>query len=137
MGSRYQADIPENIHTLVAQIATIASSDEATIPCFRMPVAGKVLSIYYTLNASQDSVETDYKTISIINKGVAAAGSTEVASLVYTAVHAAYVPAALTLSSTAADLAFTAGQVLAFNAANSGDGAALGAGYLTVNYQMT
>jgi hypothetical protein len=77
---------------------------------------------------------TNSRTLSVINKGAAGAGTTEIASKAFVStVNAnAFDETAITLSGTAANLNVVAGDVIAFKSAHVGSGLADGGGLVKV-----
>lgn len=87
------------------------------------PFTGKVAEVTYTAVAAVTGAASPAsRTLSLINRGQAGAGSTVIASLaLVSGVNlVAFDERALTLSSTAADLVVTAGDILEFRSAPVG-----------------
>lgn len=85
-----------------------------------------VTAVSYTPNATITGADTNTRTIAVVNKGAAGAGSTSVASLALTSGvnGTAFDEKALTLSGTAANLNVTEGDVLAFTSTHAASGLA-------------
>lgn len=107
--------------------ATAATDFEKTLGV--ATYAGTVTSVKFIPDAGFGQ-NTNYATISVINKGQAGAGSTSVASKDYTAANAAtaYVPSAVTLSVTPANLVVAAGDILTFKKTHTASGQLLPVG---------
>lgn len=94
---------------------TIAATADQVIG--EAPKAGRVVSVSYTPEAAvTGAASPDSRTLSLVNKGAAGAGTTTVASLALVAgVNlVAFDEKAITLTATAADLVVAAGDQLAW-----------------------
>jgi hypothetical protein len=106
-------------------IATAAGSDAS----FVVGVAGEdetVSAVSYIPVSTITGANTNTRTIALVNKGAAGAGTTSVASLALTSGNniTGFDEGALTLSATAADLVVTSGDVLAFTSTHAASGLA-------------
>lgn len=111
--------------TLTAQTDAIAAGASGS-DTLRAPVAGTVQSVTYIPAATITGADTNTRTISLVNRGQAGAGSTSVASLaLVSGVNAtAFDEKALTLSGTAANLVVAEGDVLEFRSVFAASGLA-------------
>lgn len=109
----------ETYHMVIA--ATAANAAFETVVC-TAPWAGTVTAVNYIADTALSGANTESRTLQLINKGQAGAGTTIVASLalVLGVNLAAFDAKAITLSATAADLVLVAGDVLAFKSLNIG-----------------
>ena len=137
MGSTFQSDIPGNLFEIVENVASVASNavDTAYQPIFRVPQAGTLKAARWFASASQNTDATDYRTLKIVNLGAAAAGTVVLASHAFSATKAANVPVSMTNNTTAANLALAAGDVLAYVTASTGNGVAIIAAQVQIEYQ--
>jgi hypothetical protein len=80
------------------------------------PFAGTVTSVKYIPDTDITGANTNTRKVSVINRGSAGSGTTEMAALSFTSGinGTAFAAKTITLSGTAANLAFVAGDVLAF-----------------------
>ncbi len=101
--------------------AAITSDLSFTVPS---PVAGSVSSVKYFPVAALSGADTNSRTLSVVNKKADASGTATVASLALTSGKnlVAFVGKAITLSTTAADLAVAAGDVLNVLSTHVGNG---------------
>lgn len=101
---------------------TIAADDSFALS--PMPFAGKVTACTYVPEAASTGDNTNYRTYTLVNKGAAGAGTTVMATLALTTGVdlVAFDEKALTVSATAADLVFAAGDVLAFVSTHTASG---------------
>lgn len=85
-------------------------------------VVGTVTSVAYTPEAAITGANTDTRTLTLVNKGQAGAGTTVIATLALTSGvnGVAFDEKALTLSATAADLVVANGDILAFVSTHGG-----------------
>lgn len=103
-------------------VAATAAAADFEVALFTAPYAGVVTSVNYITDTTLTGANTESRTILLINKGQAGAGTTTVASKAFTSgVNAtAFDATAITLSATAADLVLVAGDVLAFKSLHVG-----------------
>jgi hypothetical protein len=101
--------------------ATAAGADFEVTVCVA-PYAGTVTAVNYVADTTLTGANTDSRTLSLINKGAAGSGTTEVAAKAFVSGvnGAAFDATAITLSATAANLAVAAGDVLAFKSLHVG-----------------
>lgn len=129
MGMKTKASID---HDAVTILATSSNLLEA-------PFTGKVAEVTYTAAAAVTGAASPAsRTVSVINKGQAGAGTTVVASLaLVSGVNlVAFDERALTLSATAADLQVVAGDILEFrSAAVGGTGLVDPGGVVSVTFE--
>jgi len=139
MGSRDQSDVPGNRYSGQGDIGTVASNAADTVyqAFYRAPVAGKITAVNVWSSASQASDATNYRSLKLINRGLLGAGTLVMASNLGTASRAADTAQALTISTTAANLAMVAGDILAFLTTKVGDGVVINVAHIQVDYQMT
>lgn len=83
-----------------------------TIFMWRAPFAGQVVGCYVSDETGVAADPTNYMTLTLTNTGAAATGSTSMGTHVGTAAIAAGIPKAFTLSTTAANLVFAAGDII-------------------------
>lgn len=137
MGSNYQADTPGNRFIVVENTASVTANagDSSYQPVIRIPQAGTFKNARWFSSASQDSHGTNYRILEVINLGATGGGTVVLASRSLTASLAANVPATFTNNSTAANLALTAGDVLAFVTVAAASGIDVNAGLIQIEYQ--
>ena len=118
-------------------VVTIAPGDRSTT--LRVPVAGSVSAVTYIPAASQNGAATDNRTLSLINKGQAGAGTAVVATLsLASGVNlTAFDEKAITVSSPAADLVVAVGDVLQWQSLHVGTGIADPGGTVVVTIDRT
>lgn len=122
--------------TLGAQTDAIAAGASGS-DSLRAPVAGVVTSVTYIPAATITGATTNNRTVSVVNRGQAGAGTTVVATLTFASgVNApAFDEKAIPLSATAADLVVAVGDVLEFRSVFAGTGIADPGG--TVNLTLS
>jgi len=120
--------------TLNREIQPVAAGSDLSTVLGAMSVSGVITSITYFPLSAMTGDNTNYRTLSVVNKGAAGSGSTSVASLaMLTGVNAsANVGKAITLSGTPANLAITAGDVLDFTSVHTASGIADPGGMLQI-----
>lgn len=120
-----------------AEVPAVSAAATLRTPIWEAPVAGKLTGASYTPSASVTGANTDTRTISIVNRTSAGAGSTSMASLALASGvnMTSGDEKALTLSGTAANLVFAAGDVLAFESVHAGNGLADPGGLVQIEYQ--
>lgn len=113
------APLSETYQTVIP--ATAAAADFEAVVC-TAPYAGVVSAVSYVADTTLTGANTESRTLQLINKGQAGAGTTVVASKAFTSgVNApAFDETALTLSATPADLVVAAGDVLSFKSLHIG-----------------
>lgn len=104
--------------------ATASTADE--FPLLRVPFKSKLVAVYFVWKSAITANGTNYFTATVRNRGAAAAGTVLAASRSFIATNAAaFVPEAGTLSATATDLEFAAGDVLTCEKLVTGTGLAM------------
>lgn len=100
----------------------VAAGADITRNVFEAPSAGKITGVTYTPNTVLTGANTESRTLSVLNRGAAGSGTTEIASKAFTS--GVNAPAgdetAITLTSTAADLVVAAGDIIAFKSLHVG-----------------
>jgi len=136
MGTTFQGDIPGNLHEIVENTASVASNagDAVYQPVFRVPQTGTFVAARWVASANQAGAADHRRALKIINLGAAAAGTIVLASYDVTASKARNVPFSLTNNTTAANLALAAGDVLAFYTTKGGNGVAIVAGQVQIEW---
>lgn len=117
------APLQQTLHGITAEIALEGATK--TVAINKAPFAGRVVSVAYIPNATITGKATDFRTLSIVNKGAAGEGATTVASQAFSEAGkkiAAFVAGSIPLSETAANLLVKEGDVLVFGSALSGKG---------------
>jgi hypothetical protein len=118
----------------VAGQATAGTADEFT--GFAAPFNLKITGVKWIPAAAVTADPTNYLTLNLRNR-TTGAGAALPASRSYAATNSvAFVAEAMTLSSTAADLLVTAGDVLTVSKVNTGTGLALPKGTVLVTAQV-
>lgn len=122
------SDVPGN--------ATAGTADEW--PLFVAPFNCTVTAVTFTAVAAVTGAATNNFALTCRNRGAAGTGTTAVASLTFgSGTNAtAFVPKAVTLSATAADLNLTAGDVLTAEKLVNGTGLAMPKGAYTVEFKV-
>lgn len=123
--------------TFQAIIAATAQAATAVYALFVAPFDGTIESVTYAPVADITGADTHTRKTSIINKGAAGDGTTEVAALQFNdTINATdFTETAITLSGTAASLDAAAGDVIAWSSAKVGNGIADPGGLVTVVYK--
>lgn len=98
------------------------------------PRDGTITAVTYTPLTTITGANTNTRSVSLVNKGTDASGTTVIATLQFNSgVNATgAVPKTITLSATAADLVVTAGQVLQWQSTHVGTGIADPGGLVSV-----
>jgi len=97
-----------------------------------------VQAAYWMVSASQNSggASTDYRVPKIMNLGSDASGTVVLASLALSATKAANVAHTMTLNTTAANLELAAGDVISYLTTSAGNGAAVNAAEVHLEFRM-
>lgn len=118
----------------VAGQATAGTADEFS--GFVAPFPLKITGAKWVPAAAVTADGSNYFTLNLRNRGAAAAGTALPASRSYVATNSvAFVPEAMTLSGTAADLLVAEGDVLTVSKVNTGTGLAMPDGVVQVHAQ--
>jgi hypothetical protein len=128
-----QAPFVVTMGTLVLAVGTAGNDDETIVG--KVPITGTVSAVRYIPKGTLTGDNTNKRTFTLYNRGTAGAGTTKVAELdmVLAVDLATYVPKAITLSATAANLDVTAGEVLAFKSLHVASGVADPGGRIEVD----
>jgi len=120
--------------TFLNNVIATAQAVTKTFSLFVAPYDCTVESVEYIPDASITGANTDTRKVSVINKGSAGAGTTEVAGLQFNSgVNAtAFDSKAVTLSGTSANLNLTAGDVVSWKSEAVGNGLADGGGLVRI-----
>ena len=131
------APLVRTVEQDVPAVAT-AGNDEDTV-LFEAPVTGTVTAVAYVPEAAITGAATNNRTISVVNKGQAGAGSTTVASLSFASGTnaVAYDETTVPLSGTAANLAVTAGDTLQWRSVHVGTGITDPGGLVRVTFSRS
>jgi hypothetical protein len=115
--------------------AISTAANDATYAAVEAPYAGSLSGASYTPEADITGANTNYRQLKIINKGADGNGTTEMADLSFTSgVNATdYNETAFTLSGTAANLDFVAGDIIAVQSNGVGTGLADPGGLVQLN----
>jgi hypothetical protein len=107
-----------------AQDPGVAITTDDTFAFEAMPFAGKVTAVTYVPEAASTGDNTNKRTYTLVNKGASGSGTTVMATLdlVTGTDLVAFDEKAATISATAADLVFAAGDVLAWKSTHAGTG---------------
>lgn len=125
------------LRILAAPVATAGNDlDSLVAVC---PFAGTITAVTYTTPTAITGANTNSRTISVINKGAAGVGAVVAAvlALVSGVNTVAFIPKAVTLSGTPANLVVAAGDVLDFNSLHIGTGIADPGGLVTITLSRT
>lgn len=108
------------------------STDSSTIG--RAPFAGTVTGVSFVPDAAMTGNDTNYRTLTLVNKKQNGSGTTVVATLAFTngVNGTAFDEKAFTLTGTAADLVVAEGDVLAYVSTHTASGIADPGGLVTV-----
>lgn len=118
----------------VAGQATAGTADEFT--GFVAPFDLKITAVKWVPAAAVTADGSNYFTLNLRNRKADASGAALPASRSYAATNStAFVPEAMTLSSTAADLLVAAGDILTVSKVNTGTGLAMPDGTVQVHAQ--
>lgn len=133
MANPDEVPFSRTVNVQAGAVATVGNDLDTVL--YVVPEDGTVTAVTYTTSTAITGANTNSRTVSIINKGAAGSGTTSVASLalVSTVNTVAFVPKAITLSGTAANLLVTAGDVLVFNSLHVGTGIADTGGLVRVS----
>ncbi len=112
-------------HTMVVQPQATAGNDLNTNVMI-CPQAGTVSSVTYSTVTAITGANTNTRSVTLVNKGQAGAGTTAIATLQFNSGvnTTASDEKAITLSATAADLVVAAGDVLQWQSTHIGTGIA-------------
>jgi len=107
---------------VVGNIPARAAGADGSEPIGRVPFDGTITGVTFVPRSTLTGADTDTRSLSVVNKGQAGAGTTSVASRGFTngVNAAAFDEKPLTLSATAADLNVAEGDILALSSAHSG-----------------
>jgi len=116
------ADTAPLVKKLQANVPAVGATATADQNVGEAPVAGTVTGVSYTPEANITGADTDTRTLTLVNKGAAGAGSTVIATLAFTngVNGTAFDEKAFTLSATAANRVVAAGDILAFVSTHAG-----------------
>lgn len=110
------------VRTLEADVDATAAAADGSFPLGPCPFDGTVTSVTYIPKATLTGANTESRTLAVVNKGAAGAGSTSVASKAF--VSGVNAPASdeteITLSGTAANLEVAEGDVLVVTSTHVG-----------------
>lgn len=110
--------------------ATAGTASEE--PIFRAPFKLTVTGVWFVAGAALDGTATNFATLSVVNKGLAGAGTTAVASLAIdtptTDALADGVAKIIPVTATLADREIDAGEILVMKKAVDGTGAVIAVG---------
>lgn len=125
------------IRVTIPAVSTVGN--DAVTPAFVAEFAGVITGVKYTPVATITGAATNNRAINLLNKGAAGSGSTVMAGLGFASgVNAsAYVPKDITLSTTSANLAFAAGDVIAVQSLHVGTGIADPGGLVEVTIERS
>lgn len=120
------------IRTWIEGQATAGTADEFTVGI--VPFRATVTEVTFTPDAAITGNDTNNFSAQLRNRGAAAAGTTDIATLAFASGvdGVAFVPETITLSAAAADLNVAEGDVLTLEKVNAGTGLAMPAGLVTV-----
>lgn len=109
---------------LEADAPALAITTDGTHSIGVVPVTGTVVGVTYIPDITITGAATNNRAVSVINKGTAGAGTTSIATLTFASgVNAtAADEKVITLSTTAANLVVTAGEVLGFASIHANTG---------------
>lgn len=127
-----------NVLTQDVPAVSTAGNDDTTV-LFQAPFAGTITAVAYTAEAAVTGANTNSRTVSLTNRGLAGAGTTTVASLaLVSGVNlVAYDEKAITLSVTAADLVVAEGDTLSWTSLHVGTGITDPGGTVKVTFSRT
>ena len=141
MGKSLYWDIPGEREVRVPHAQVEAATGSAIIPeaDWTAPCDCVITAIYITPESTQAGHDTNYHTIAAQNKDAAGTGTTAVASYALVAANAiaACVRTAMTLSTTAANLALDEGDCLQFSHAASAACVDFEPGIFTIKFRPT
>lgn len=114
------------VQTIKATTDAVAAGSDQTTVVGEAPFAGIVTGVAYIPVAAVTGANTNTRTLAIVDKGGAGAGSTQIASLALTSGSnlAADRENALTLSGTPANLTVAKGDVIELTSVHAGTGLA-------------
>lgn len=136
MGSNGVSDLP-GTHTVRVQLpaAMVAAGTDDETPGVVMPFNATIKGGRFIPLAAVTANGTNFTTLSVRNRGAAAAGTALPLTRSWAATNsAAFVADALTVSGTASDLAVNAGDVLTVQRLHSGTGVVVPAGTVEIDY---
>ena len=121
---------------IILPVPMAAAGTDDEYPGFTVPFDAVITAVKWVPLAAVTANGTNFSILSIRNRGGAAAGTALPASRSYAATNsAAFVPEAMTLSATAADLLVTAGDVITAQRIHTASGVVIPAGVLEVSYK--
>lgn len=118
---------------VVGPVATAGNDLNTNV--YICPQDGVVSACTYSTVTAITGANTDTRKVVLVNKGAAGSGTTAIATLQFnsTVNTTAAVPKTITLSSTAADLNVTAGDVLQWQSTHVGNGIADPGGLVSIS----
>lgn len=130
-------DYSDFTQKLTGEAGPLAANATGTSNIGECPFAGRVTSVTYTPDSTITGADTNTRTLTLVNKGAAGAGSTVIATLALTnGVNATGSDEkALTLTVTTADRVVAEGDILAFVSTHAGTGLADPGGLVQVELQ--
>lgn len=124
---------------LSAVIPATATATDAVFVIGKAPFAGVISAVTFIAAALLTGANTNSRTLEVINKGTAGAGTVKPAAKAFTSGvnAAAFDETVITLSVTAANLVVAEGDVIAFNSDSIGTGLADPGGFVEVVIDRT
>jgi hypothetical protein len=118
----YEAPLSRTEQRTVVAVGT--AGNDLTTNIARVEADGVISAVYYVPASGITGANTNTRKIVLVNKGAAGSGTTAIATLQFNSgVNAtADVAKTITLSTTAADLAVTAGDILQWQSTHVGSG---------------
>jgi hypothetical protein len=126
--------------TKSVELIALTAEVDATVTVATAPFAGVVERVSYSPTAAVAGKATNYRTLSVTNKGAAAAGTNVVASLALSAAErslVAYEENTIPLSGEAAKLVVAEGDELVFGSVHTGTGLADPGGLVSITFKRT
>ena len=120
---------------VLAPMPIVAISTDAENPCYIVQQAGIIQAVKYIPAGAKTGDNTNYRTLSIYNRGAANAGTALAATLALTTGTnlAANTPSTLALSGTPANLVVAVGDVLTFSSVHTASGLSDPGGLLVID----
>lgn len=123
--------------TVQARIAAVSAGSTGEWAIFKAPEACEITGAYIVTDADITGADTNYMTLSIVDKGSDGSGTTAIASLAFTSGTDATAFDALSLGTLGAGKTLAAGDVVSFKKAEAGSGMNMPNLLVVIEYKKT
>lgn len=131
-------DLPgDHVARISIPVAMASASTDDEYPGVTIPYNATITGVKWTPLAAVTANGTNFTILSVRNRKADASGAALPASRTYAATNSvAFVPEAMTLSATAADLTVSAGDHLTVQRVHTASGVSVPAGVVEVSYKL-